>query len=234
MSEVIKRGNKPWVSSVITCAECHCVFKITNEDFVCRSYRREGYHQINCPTCDETIVFSAKNQKEEAKPNNLYVEISPRGSGKTWRLREAARKYLQDNPTENVFICSSSIRGTDWILKGFEEEFRSRIITSMAMENDCSRLGIRGFYDDFLLNASLETVNPNGYYASSAVSTNLLGLKNTFFGRLLAANNYQYTTTMPLMDIDKRHLRSAWKDAVNYNNVEAFEVEYLNNFWKIK
>jgi hypothetical protein len=159
--------------------------------------------------------------------NNLYIEISPRGAGKTWRMVEAIKRSLEKNPYKKIAVITPSTRGGEYIrndkrLDGFKR--RVELFDSDPPETFLS------FYDDFIINKNLIDVNLEGYYCSSVsdqMNINFLqNNKDSFFAKLLRAADYKYVTCFPF------DFYPAVFDA-KIRKTPAFKSEILNQIFTL-
>lgn len=155
--------------------------------------------------------------------SNLYIEISPRATGKSYRLVRNMIEYL-NKTDENVYICSTRNYSVRLIIKNLNipKPLSKRI---RYIEKDKGITG-RIYYDEFLYNPNLKEVNLNGYYVSTARLTDYPLDESSFFAKLLRANGNKFQTYIHhpnVFDID---------DFNKYKNENGGDVELLNRIFK--
>jgi len=112
----------------------------------------------------------------------MYVEISPRQSGKTTRLIQAASDYLRHNPTHNIAVVSVNRNFLNDLKRKFIQSNvnieRIEFVSSGLMDSFLNRVRFREpnywFFDEFgyiniehLLNPRTRTIFRNGYYCTT-------------------------------------------------------------------
>lgn len=114
----------------------------------------------------------------------MYVEISPRQSGKTTRLIQAASDYLRHNPTHNIAVVSVDRKFSNDLKRKFMQsnvnieriKFLSGSLLPHVYEtiNQFSIVYDYWFFDEFgyihkeyILNPLTRAVFRNGYYCTT-------------------------------------------------------------------
>lgn len=162
--------------------------------------------------------------------NNIYIEISPRGSGKTYRLVKDIINYLNSHPSSDVYVVSPTLRGSDFILNHKEIKLcnlSNRIKIAVASDSLHGLNGKRVYYDEFLYIDCRLSVNPNGYYCSTARAHKFdKSYSSTFLAELLKANDYKYVSyTIPA---DFEYIYDL---VATYGSNEAVNTEYFNHLF---
>lgn len=109
----------------------------------------------------------------------MYVEISPRQSGKTTRLIQAASDYLRHNPTHNIAVVSVNRKFLNDIKRKLMQsnvnieriKFLSSIFPNLLgqfIEPDYWFFDEFGYINiEYLLNPRTRTIFRNGYYCTT-------------------------------------------------------------------
>lgn len=105
----------------------------------------------------------------------MYVELSPRQSGKTTRLINALVEFLRENPDNTALLVAPTNNQRSQILRIIGEtyghDYLYRIITSHKMIP--SRRGtMKNFVDEYgLIDEKYIFLDENGYYSTTVCNT---------------------------------------------------------------
>jgi hypothetical protein len=161
----------------------------------------------------------------------VYLEISPRGTGKTHRLIKSAIQYLEENSKNKVNIVSPSNRNAIRIKKQIGEYFKNRVFTNENMISDMETY-IKCFYDEFDFNSNLKEVDCWGYYCTTPrFIRNLDNLdKNDFLIKLIKATNGLIHNYSYLHVLDDHFISDIIKEKDRTN--KQFQTEYLGKWYE--
>lgn len=136
---------------------------------------------------------------------SLYLEISPRATGKTHRLILAAINYLEEHPSNKVNIVSFN-RVANFIRDNIGLYIKFNIKEKVLINANLTGVSqVRSFYDEFDY-LDLKEIDYNGYYCSSASKIRTIQdikKKEDFLIKLLNYTNGKYIsyTSFPMLDI---------------------------------
>lgn len=165
----------------------------------------------------------------------MYLEISPRATGKTYRLIQHAHKFLTSSVDSKVNIHCRHIRQATFIHDKLIElgHRKERIKLNLTTEP-----GNQNYFDDFDYNPQYISpyfIDLNGYYCTSIAKKRKLGKEDEtdFLLNLIKANSGQYTSYYFTYEQQSRMLDkirvSLEKDALKK---DAFEREFLNQLFE--
>lgn len=156
----------------------------------------------------------------------MYLEISPRGSGKTWRLVNHADKLLNDTVCGHICVFGPNEKGSEIIKRrlldrGHRED---RILTTWSDNS------IQNYFDEFDRSES-KFLDKSGYYVTTASKMRKIGVEDSgdFLLQLLGLNHFCYSSyCYPSMLLDNHLLEESKKSMPK----EQFDREFLNIFWE--
>lgn len=161
----------------------------------------------------------------------MYLEISPRGTGKTYRLIQDATNFLQENPDENIGVNAMSFRAAKIIQDQLVKLGHSR---EKILLNKILPVASKNYYDDFewFKSEGLPiSIGKNDYYCTSIRKKRKYGQKREPFDFLLSlieANKGKYVcfhnfyfTDLEFVEHTKKNMRQ-----------DHFDTQLLNHLFE--
>jgi thymidine kinase len=164
----------------------------------------------------------------------LYIELSPRGAGKTFRLVKHAIEFLENDIKNKVNIVSPSNRTSNYIKEKLGKRFKSRVLINKNIKSNSDK-NIKTYYEEFDYNDKLKNIDKCGYYCSSVAKIrNLTKLDNNdFLIKLLNCNGGQYSSYM-IVGIDEMNGDKFFEMFTEEEkHSEGFQLEFLNKWMEI-
>lgn len=164
--------------------------------------------------------------------SKIYLEISGKGQGKTYRLINAIMEYLRDNPLKKCYLFAGALRVSNFIKRQVERQgyfFIQRIIQAdLAHPNNVKG---KRFFDNFeyYLADYLDFIPLEGdYYCSSPIKRSIEQFifnsdQDDILYKLLKFNNGQYVSYLDLILVEPDLLEEV-------KNESNFKSEYLGQF----
>ena len=162
---------------------------------------------------------------------DIYIEISPRGTGKTYRLVKHATQYLEYDSKNKVNIIVPTERCGKNIKRLIGEYFKNRIFVNEKIISD-NELNIKCYYDEFDYNNNLREVDLLGYYCTTPSKIRYLKdldslKKDDFLIKILVANEGKYVTNTGVHLFDSSIINFVMMD-------NSQSIEFNNNWLRIK
>lgn len=161
----------------------------------------------------------------------MYLEISPRGSGKTYRLIKDAANFLQENPDKNIGVNAMSLRAAKSIQDKLFKLGHSR---EKILLNKILPIASKNYYDDFewFESKSLPiSIGMSDYYCTSIRKKRKYGQEREPFDFLLSlieANKGKYVCFHNFYFADLELIERAKKDI----SKDHFDTEFLNHLFE--
>jgi hypothetical protein len=163
----------------------------------------------------------------------MYLEISPRASGKTFRLITAIETELANNPRGIVSLNTPSFRAFKAVREELKKGFQHRLVYRDKEASDLNPV-VRRFYDEFDLIGGLgnNDIHETGYYVTTAARTRKieeLDFEGDFLLKLLFRNAFRYESKMISLD-SSLYTPELLANGREKMKIEDFNREYLNQW----
>ncbi len=160
-----------------------------------------------------------------------YIEISPRATGKTFRLIKAVKTYLKRFPKNKAYIFTYSERGAKRLSEKINNTRAICASYQTLFSQGHSRTGTkntRRFFEEFdyyILSELHLKVRKSDYFVTSParIRTKADFKKNDFLLALLKRNNWVYTSVNPV---------ELLAEILGKEKASAFPVDFSNKFFE--
>lgn len=166
----------------------------------------------------------------------IYLEISPRASGKTYRLLQAVNKWLNLSEYNIAFIYTPSgdrLKEISDYQKLIEEKNKKRVyINQFEWKSFSYFITIRQFWDEFDYNKDFYIGGTNNYHYYTTTAAYVRDLKkidtkNDKIYKVLKNTNFKYVSYFPIHNIN------SYLEAFETDKVQDFyKLEFLNQFYR--
>ncbi len=170
----------------------------------------------------------------------MYIEISARATGKTYRLIQAVKKYISESPQNIANIITATRISDETLLNNKQVHIIKANQTTKNIQLPRGFRNVRSFIDDFDHIPALDRIPAyfygteiDDYYCTTPSKMRYIGeksiqelAKDDFLLRLILRNNGMYISSAPILYRNLDFVRN-YKEKMRS---DAFAVEMEGRF----